>query len=629
MTDGTGTTTYGYDEFGRLSTVTDGAGAVVGYSYDTLGHVATVTYPDTHAITRQYDKAGRLKALTDWNNQTTSFGYDGDGNLRTTTYPNGVVDTIDVDAGDNATSVVVANGANTLASFGYTYTPSGLVDTTTDSIAPQTNRDYGYNKLHQLVGLDTQTTAYAYDNADNLTTLPDGSSMTYDPAGQLRTLTPTSGTATAFGFDGVGNRTTATGATNGTYTYDQEDQLTGSATAAGTATYTYNGDGLRAASMESGRSHAFSWDRLTSSLPVLLTDGVNDYVYGPNDEVVEQVDAASETTTYLHQDRAGSTRLRTDSSGAVVGSSSYDPYGSTISSTGTVSSPFGYDGEYTDTSGLIYLRARYYDPVTGQFLTLDRLVDATHEPYAYAGGDPINNVDPTGTVFSQIPDGNPYGYADSVGSGPTSATAAEFSMSSYDRFRSALEAAAGRAAAKQAAKDPCKGHSILKQFQCVSMLSLPFMTHGEGGAGDDPGITDELVYGYTPAFQEAALTDSAFAEGVPENYAGGDAAGLHFASSKQLSGHFTKHENEFSGEYENPEAYLQGARDFFSGARGAGYASYIRPNGDTVVYNYNSNEIGMVTKSGVIKTFFRPKNGSEYFADELYKDVALPKILIN
>jgi RHS repeat-associated protein len=53
-------------------------------------------------------------------------------------------------------------------------------------------------------------------------------------------------------------------------------------------------------------------------------------------------------------------------------------------------------GEYTDPTGLIYLRARYYDPATGQFVTADPMVDTTRQPYAYAAGDPVNAVDPTG-----------------------------------------------------------------------------------------------------------------------------------------------------------------------------------------------------------------------------------------
>lgn len=47
-------------------------------------------------------------------------------------------------------------------------------------------------------------------------------------------------------------------------------------------------------------------------------------------------------------------------------------------------------------TGLVYLRARWYDPSTGQFLSVDPLVAQTQQPYQYGGDDPINETDPTG-----------------------------------------------------------------------------------------------------------------------------------------------------------------------------------------------------------------------------------------
>ena len=53
-------------------------------------------------------------------------------------------------------------------------------------------------------------------------------------------------------------------------------------------------------------------------------------------------------------------------------------------------------GQYTDPTGLIYLRARYYDPATAQFLTRDPLEAVTAEPYEYADSDPLDESDPLG-----------------------------------------------------------------------------------------------------------------------------------------------------------------------------------------------------------------------------------------
>ena len=65
---------------------------------------------------------------------------------------------------------------------------------------------------------------------------------------------------------------------------------------------------------------------------------------------------------------------------------------------------FLYDGQYLDTtSGLYYLRARWYDPATGQFTSVDALVALTGEPYSYAGGNPVNGSDPSGLgAYPQI-----------------------------------------------------------------------------------------------------------------------------------------------------------------------------------------------------------------------------------
>lgn len=47
-----------------------------------------------------------------------------------------------------------------------------------------------------------------------------------------------------------------------------------------------------------------------------------------------------------------------------------------------------------------YLRARYYDPSTAQFLTRDPIVAVTRSPYAYVAGNPLNRTDPSGLVFT-------------------------------------------------------------------------------------------------------------------------------------------------------------------------------------------------------------------------------------
>jgi uncharacterized protein RhaS with RHS repeats len=47
----------------------------------------------------------------------------------------------------------------------------------------------------------------------------------------------------------------------------------------------------------------------------------------------------------------------------------------------------------------VYIVGRYYDPATGQFVSVDPLVDETGQPYAYTGDDPVNGVDPNGLDY--------------------------------------------------------------------------------------------------------------------------------------------------------------------------------------------------------------------------------------
>jgi RHS repeat-associated protein len=60
------------------------------------------------------------------------------------------------------------------------------------------------------------------------------------------------------------------------------------------------------------------------------------------------------------------------------------------------STPWGFGEGYTDSTGLVYLISRYYDPVTGQFLSVELTVEQTEEPYLYVGDDPVNASDPSG-----------------------------------------------------------------------------------------------------------------------------------------------------------------------------------------------------------------------------------------
>lgn len=87
----------------------------------------------------------------------------------------------------------------------------------------------------------------------------------------------------------------------------------------------------------------------------------------------------------------------------------YDAYGNTTVNTGSpLNNPYQYNAEYTDSStGNQYLRARYYDPASGRFLTKDTYLGTVDSPlsrnlYTYVRNNPLNLIDPSGYFFEQI-----------------------------------------------------------------------------------------------------------------------------------------------------------------------------------------------------------------------------------
>lgn len=395
MTDGTGTTSYTYDSLHRLTSTTDGTGQTINYVYDLANNETSITYPNQQTVTRAFDQANRLQSVTDWLGHTTTFGYDADSNLASTTFPaaTGNVDTDGYNAADQLISAIYAQGPTTLATLAYTRDPLGEVtgETQTGLPGPST-LSYSYNQLAQLTSAGSSN--YSYDNAGNVTQLAGASGYSYDNANQL-----TSSPNATYTYDQLGDRTSSTPTAGGqtSYAYDQDGRLISYTPPTGPATtFGYNGDGIRTSKTTGTSSTSnFKWD-LTAGIPVLLSDGQNNYIYGPSNTPIEQINQAG-TPNYLHHDQLGSTRLITDQTGNVSGAFTYDPYGTISASSGTATTPFGYADQYTDAeTGLQYDRARYYDPATGQFLTRDPLNDLTQETYSYAGDSPTNNIDPTG-----------------------------------------------------------------------------------------------------------------------------------------------------------------------------------------------------------------------------------------
>jgi RHS repeat-associated protein len=421
-TVGTERYAWSWDNLGRLTSSTDGASNAIGRAYDLAGNLTELTYPGANRVTRTFDAANRMTSLQDWRSNTTRFSYDANSNLVGTELPSGtgVIDTMSYSDTDALSAASSRKGTTTLASFSYIRDGKDELASSTTSGITEPSQTFTYTARGQLAssGATSSPTTYRYDAADSLTARGSSSTLAYDAAGELCwsapsvVASPTCGappsTAVRYSYDARGNRTTLTPVRGSatTYRYDGADRMS----AFNSITYGYDADGLRVTKTNGRTVERFVWDGSTRDA-ILLKDATNSYIYGPDGLPIEQISTTG-VVTFLHHDQLGSTRLLTSATGTNVGTYTFDAYGTRTAITGSVTTPLGYAGQYTDAeSGFIYMRARFYDPATGEFMTRDPLGWAAsgQNLYGYVFGNPVNGVDPSGLFLSEI--GNAVGGA--------------------------------------------------------------------------------------------------------------------------------------------------------------------------------------------------------------------------
>jgi RHS repeat-associated protein len=268
---------------------------------------------------------------------------------------------------------------------------------TTGSQPQNSSISYGYDKLYRLTSASgpVGNNTYTYDPVGNrLSKVLGGqtTSSTYDKADRILTAGSTSYTV-----NNAGNL--VAGGTD-TFSYDQVNRLTSASVAGATGTYRYDGDGKRISKTVGATTTNYVYD-IGSGLPVLLDDGSRKYVWGAGG-LAFTVDKSTAAVQVYHTDGLGSVRSITDSTGSVVQAYQTDEFGIPVLTQGTSGQPFGLTGEQHDPEdGLVYLRARTYDPTVGRFLQADPLRDTLPgsqgwNRYAYAGNNPVSSVDPSG-----------------------------------------------------------------------------------------------------------------------------------------------------------------------------------------------------------------------------------------
>ena len=362
---------YNYDALGRATSVAYD-GKTVGYTYDNAGNILTIIYPGNKTVTYTYDAANRMTSVKDWNNHTTTYHYRDDDQLDYVQYPNYVRTTYSYDnAGRRIGQVTKRNSGN-------------------GSIIAQYSYDLDDNGNHE------------YENIiEPYTTLPNmtNQNLTYHYGADNRLQYVGN---TTFTYDNNGNTVSKTGRTLG---YDICDNLT-SVSGDFNATYTYDGLGNRRSATRNGVTTKYVLDILQENANVLMETNnsgtvQNYYIYGA-DGLVSRIGADGTTTHYYVADHRGSVvaMVNSSSSANVTHRYQYDEFGNVLQSEEADSNPFRYVGKYGlmyETGDLYFVRARYYDPSIGRFLSEDPIW-ATNL-YPYAGNNPMGYIDPSGNKY--------------------------------------------------------------------------------------------------------------------------------------------------------------------------------------------------------------------------------------
>ncbi len=208
--------------------------------------------------------------------------------------------------------------------------------------------------------------------------------------------------------------------TDGTRTnvWDSQNRLVSCTSGGVTSTYTYGADGLRRSATVNGTTTYYVYDGQTliremqqNAQGVLQSTAT--YLCGPRGPEYRRDDTQAEGTytdgTGTHPagktrwyvyDGLGSVVGEVDPSGNMTSSDTFDVYGAKrAGGTGTTTSRQGFVGSLghiTDTeTGLVYMRARYYDPNVGRFTSEDPKQSGSNW-FAYVDNDPVNNADPDG-----------------------------------------------------------------------------------------------------------------------------------------------------------------------------------------------------------------------------------------
>ena len=262
---------------------------------------------------------------------------------------------------------------------------------------------YTYDSLYRLTDAEYSTGEfyqYAYDAVGNrlsLVTSNGSTSYEYDAANRL-----TSVNGVVYTWDANGNLL-SDGVRS--YSYDHANRLTQVVSGTLTTEFTYNGAGDRVAKTVDGVTTDYVLDPAAGLTQVLVesTGGQQTaYLYGL--DLLAQYDSG--TWAYHVNDGLGSVRQLADPAGQVVQGYSFSPFGMPLGESG--GEPYGFTGEQWESQAeLLYLRARYYQPRMGRFITEDPFPGLRGQPqtlnqFVYVTNNSVNRVDPKGLYGKDV-----------------------------------------------------------------------------------------------------------------------------------------------------------------------------------------------------------------------------------
>ena len=193
---------------------------------------------------------------------------------------------------------------------------------------------------------------------------------------------------------------------NATFTYNDANRLAGVTGSPLAATFVYDWAGERFSKTNPGAAGPilYSYAQGGTLIAENNNGAVTDYIYADDRPIAVLHPGATPTAnqvSYILVDRMGTPQLASNSSGATVWSTTYQPFGTTGNVNASITQNLRFPGQYYDVeTGFNYNVKRDYMPDTGRYVQIDLIgLNGGMNPYTYVAGNPFGHRDPIG-LFS-------------------------------------------------------------------------------------------------------------------------------------------------------------------------------------------------------------------------------------